>query len=438
MRRPSPYRNQFPLLLAIVTLSASLIAFQVALMQLLSITQWHHFAYMVISIALLGFGVSGTILSLYRKKLLSHFYPFFPLFILLSLLSIPGVVYLSQLPALRFDSYLLFTGPRHLPRLWLLYLLYLFPFFWGALSLGMVFAKFPQNIGKLYFSNLLGSGVGGLIILPIMNIFLPQQIPAILALIGVAGCAPFITKNFQRGWLFLLLGILYVSMWIAVVPPISYSQFKGIHKTLLLPDARIQYEKNSPYGFIQVVSSPVLRYAPGLSLSFTDSLPIEEMVFLNGEALGPLLSYKQPVSRNIFHFTTEALPYLLSSRINPLILQAGTGSGIVRALVFRSPKVTAVEPNSALVRLLRGKLAPLCDSLWWHPSLSIVSQSPRSFLLRDTTHYDLIEVPIVGAFGGTVGLRALQEQYLLTVESYIDMWNRLAPDGVLSVSCWLD
>ena len=36
--------------------SIALVAFQLALMQILSIVQWHHFASMTISVALLGFG----------------------------------------------------------------------------------------------------------------------------------------------------------------------------------------------------------------------------------------------------------------------------------------------------------------------------------------------------------------------------------------------
>ncbi|MFZ3047791.1 MAG: hypothetical protein WA151_17900, partial [Desulfatirhabdiaceae bacterium] len=55
--------------MAIGLLSVAAIAYQLALMQILSITQWHHFAYMVISVALLGFGAAGTCLSLLKKVL---------------------------------------------------------------------------------------------------------------------------------------------------------------------------------------------------------------------------------------------------------------------------------------------------------------------------------------------------------------------------------
>ena len=54
---------------AIGLLSAAIIAFQLALMQVFSIVQWYHFAYMAISVALLGFGAAGTFLSLFEKWL---------------------------------------------------------------------------------------------------------------------------------------------------------------------------------------------------------------------------------------------------------------------------------------------------------------------------------------------------------------------------------
>ena len=53
-------------LLAISLVSAGVLAYEVLLARLFSITQWYHFAYMVISIALLGYGASGTFLALVR------------------------------------------------------------------------------------------------------------------------------------------------------------------------------------------------------------------------------------------------------------------------------------------------------------------------------------------------------------------------------------
>ena len=56
-------------LLAVGLVSAGVLAYEVLLARLFSIIQWYHFAYMVISIALLGYGASGTFLALARERL---------------------------------------------------------------------------------------------------------------------------------------------------------------------------------------------------------------------------------------------------------------------------------------------------------------------------------------------------------------------------------
>ena len=62
--------DTFRLGLSIAIISAAIVAYEIQLMHFFTIVQWHHFAYMVISIALLGFGASGTLLSLFRNEML--------------------------------------------------------------------------------------------------------------------------------------------------------------------------------------------------------------------------------------------------------------------------------------------------------------------------------------------------------------------------------
>src|SRR5688572_28012523 len=115
------------LLLALGILSAAIIAFQLALMQVLSITQWHHFAYMVISMALLGFGAGGTVLALFRQRLLKHIRFLLPVFMISCGIAMALVTDISQLSSIRFDSYLLFADYSHIGRLLLAYLLFFIP-----------------------------------------------------------------------------------------------------------------------------------------------------------------------------------------------------------------------------------------------------------------------------------------------------------------------
>ena len=58
----------------IAAVSAAVLGYEIALMRALSVARWHHFAYMIVSVALLGFGASGTLLSLWGKRLLKRFH----------------------------------------------------------------------------------------------------------------------------------------------------------------------------------------------------------------------------------------------------------------------------------------------------------------------------------------------------------------------------
>ena len=142
-------------------ISAAVIAFQLALMQLLSLVQWYHFASMIIAVALLGFGAAGTCLSLLRSRLTRHFAPLLPLLLCLSGAAMALVTGIAQISWVRFDSLLMFTGLGQLLRLLLTYGLYLLPIFLAALAIGMVFVRSAADIGRLYFWNLIGSAAGG-------------------------------------------------------------------------------------------------------------------------------------------------------------------------------------------------------------------------------------------------------------------------------------
>ena len=98
----------------------------------------------------------------------------------------------------------------------------------------------------------------------------------------------------------------------------------------------------------------------------------------------------------------------------------------------------AVEPHRRAVEVLSSQEDRGASGHFRDPSVHLSYLYPRTWLAMDHEHYDLITLPIVGSFGGTSGLFALQEQYLFTREAFLEMWNHLAPDGVLRVSAWLD
>ncbi len=421
---------------ALALLSSALIGFQLVLMQVLSLVQWYHFAYMVISVALLGFGASGTAIALGRAWMMRRFNRIVPAAMMACGAAMPLAAWLAQTDAARFDSYVLFTDLSEFGSLLITYFLFFVPFFVGALAVGLILIRFSKEAGTYYYANLLGSGLGALAALFLMWVLKPPLLPPAIGLIAVAAGIMVIPRRFRYwqgpvGILALLVCAVFVLFPFEPRP----SQYKDLSTTLDMPGAEIELEESSPYGFVQVVSAPALRYAPGLSLQYQGEIPVTAAIFNNGNWYGPVTAAD---TVHLLDFSTSALPYAIRRPGSVLDLYARTGSNTAHALSRGVETVTAVEPHESVLSLLRDELAGETDSLLHHPAVSARAEEPRTYLAASRESFGLITQPIVGAFGGTLGLFALQEQYGLTLEAFESMWRRLDADGMISVTSWMD
>jgi hypothetical protein len=427
------------LYLSVGMLAASIIAFQLTLMQLLSIIQWSHFAYMVISVALLGFGASGTLLALTGKWFIRNIEVVLPVLMMLTGAAMSIIMIISSTVFGSFDSYLLFMDQRQITTLLVTYFSFFIPFFLGALALGLIYIKYVENIGSLYFADLFGSGIGGLLMIVLFWLFFPAELPAILSFFPIlAGLV--ITKGYSLKKIILPL-VMAVTMPVVLLfyrPELPMSQYKSLSMALNLPDAEVVIEKSSPYGHLHVVRSPVLRYAPGLSLAFTGNVPVRDIIFNNGNWFGPVIEWSAADTTHFLDYTTNALPFELITPGNVLIPDAGTGLFASHALTRGAGHVTAVEQNRVAVGLLQNELAPMIDSMYHLSRLSTANIHSRNYLMSAETNYDLIVLPTIESFGGTSGIDALEHKYILTLEALDEIWNRLTPNGMVAVTVWMD
>ena len=338
----------------------------------------------------------------------------------------------------------------------------------------MIFVRSAADIGRLYFWNLTGSAAGGAAMTGLMWLFPPSALPGLAAvmaltaallvlpeglrgrllpdgvggpedcrLAGDAGGRPFgdPAPRPGTGWRRVLVAAALLSGLAAALavirPPVPVlSEFKGLSRALHLPDARITAERSSPYGLMQVFASPALRYAPGLSLTWQEKIPVGKAVFNNGDWFGAVVPRQG--GAGFLDYTTGALPYALESRRSVLILDAGSCSLVSQALDRGAERITAVEPHPVILSLLGGELAGETGDLLRHPAVSVRNLSSRTFLAQDRSQYDLILLPTLDAFGGTSGLHAVREDYLLTREAFRQIWRKLTPGGAISVTSWMD
>ncbi len=433
--------------LALLCISSSALAYELILMRLFSIVQWYHFAYMVISIALLGFAASGTLLALIqhrRKKPLTE-KDFAFLFSCISfLLFILIVASFSLAQKIPFSPFQLVWQKSQYLYLAGYYVLFFIPFFLAGGFIGLNFMCFKKNIARVYFFNLLGSGAGVLIAFLSFYLLPPALLLIVSSFFAFLGFLFSARKKIRmKSYIILsIVGVLFLFMCVIKGGvSLKISPYKGISKCLQLPGARLEYEGYSPLGLVQVVDAPSLRYAPGLSLTYAeDGPPPQKEIFVDGNSYGAITNFKGDKSKlEYLDYTTLTLAYHLMSPQRDLILNPGSGSQILAALYHSSTHIQGVESHPDIVKLLRGPLRSFSQNIYnQQPHITVDIASPREFIASGLSKYDLIQLGLIGSWGGMEGgIYATGENYIYTIEAFQEYFENLKPQGILSASAWL-
>ena len=432
--------------IALLCISSSSLAYELILMRLFSIVQWYHFAYMVISIALLGFAASGTLLALIqsrRKEPLTEEYCALP-FCLISFLLFIFIVasfYLAQI--IPFSPFQLVWHKRQYVYLAGYYVLFFVPFFLAGCFIGLNFMCYRTVIARVYFYNLLGSGAGVVIAFLSFYVVPPALLLIVSSLFAFLGF--LLSANPKiRTKPYLILNIagvlLLVTCLIKGGIPLKISPYKGISKGLQLPGATLEYEEYSPLGLVQVVDAPSLRYAPGLALTYTQGPPSQKEIFVDGDSYGAVTDFKGDRGNlEYLDYSTFALAYHVISPQQVLILNPGGGSQALAAFYHSPAHIQVVESHPGIVNLLRGPLKSFSQNIYdHHPDIKVDIASPREFIARDLSTYDLIQLDLIGSWGGVGGgIYATGENYMYTIEAFQEYFEHLKPNGILSASAWL-
>lgn len=432
-----------PPLWSVALLSATALAYEVLLTRLFAIIQWHHYAYMIISLALLGYGASGTLLSLLGKLSSRRFAGFFIGNALLFALSAVGGFLLAQ--RIAFNPLELAWDPGQPGYLSILYLLLAVPFFCVANCFGSALGHYRDQIHRLYAFDLAGAGTGALGIVLLLYAVPPMTALLVLGGLGL-GATLLAALECRLRKLLWLLAVAVIGIWAGTSLPESWltlrpSDYKDLHQALRVLGAEKIAERSSPLGLVDVVRNDRVpfRYAPGLSLVSPADPPLQWGLYSDGDSLGAITRYDgNRDSLAYLDYLTSALPYHLLQRPQVLVLGAGGGTEVLQALYHQASIVDAVELNPQIVALLREDFAAFTGSLYFRPNVRVHIGEARGYLASHPSHYDLIQLSLLDAYGTTsTGLPALSENYLYTVEAMARYLARLNPGGMLAITRWL-
>ena len=428
--------------LSIALVSATALAYEVLLMRLYSIIQWHHFAYMMISLALLGFGASGALLTILQRLLLPRFAASYIINIALFGITSVGCFLLAQ--RLPFNAEEVLWDPRQ--YIWLMgtYLLLAVPFFFAANAIGLALAHYRQRLARIYAADLLGAGLGSICILLLLFFVMPMQA---LMLLGLSAMAAAFLASRELGykWQTALPWLALAAACLLLIPAewraLEMSPYKGLAQTLRVTDTRVIAERSSPLGLLSVVESPAipLRHAPGLSLNARTEPPPQLGVFTDGDGLSVITRYNgDRQTLGYLDQQTSAVPYHVRTINRVLALGAGGGSDVLQALYQGATSIDAVELNPQFARLVTSDYADFAGHVYQAAGVSLHTGEARSFAASSAGNYDLIQVSLLDAFSASAsGQYSLSENHLYTIEALGEMLQQLAPGGMLSITRWV-
>jgi hypothetical protein len=443
----SKLQLQKPPVLAIALISGAALAYEILLMRLLSIIHWHHFAYMIISVALLGYGASGTFLAISRKRLAGRYGTVFIVNAAMFGLTSVSCFLLAQ--SLPFNALETLWDPQQPMWLLLIYLLLFIPFFCAANCICMSFSEFPQQLHRVYFYDLLGAGLGAIAAIAVLFLFMPMVSLRAIALLGIftALVAVIELKPGKYGWEFVLFIVIATIIVCGLGLAMKFSQFKGLSQALAVQGAVVLDERSSPLGLLTTVESPLVpfRHAPGLSLN-TPVVPSSQLaVFTDGDGMSMISSQSGPADDlDYLDYVTSALPYhvlapsLQGRAPEVLVLGAGGGTDVLQALHLGASRVDAVEVNAQLIQLVSQKFGNYSGALYEDPRVTVHVDEARGFVSASARQWDLIQLALLDSYGASAaGLHALSENYLYTVEGIQAFLGRLRPGGALAITRWI-
>jgi len=402
-------------LAGIFLLTASTLLFEINLASQFVISTGHHFASVVVSTALLGIGAAGVFV---------HLFPSFALkFSPASISFVLGLAFPAVMAAagqVAFDPVRLDWDAREIFHLFLYYPLFALPFFLSALVVTGVMKKQFFYSGKIYFADMAGAAIGSLLFFLVSrSAGLPIAVCSLFA-----AAAVLVFDSGPATWKRLSMVAL-----IAVTAAVLYPRFEfpiSPYKELALfhnyPRTEVMESSRGPAGRIDVISSPFIRWAPGLNPQYGKPVPSGTAIVLNGDVYSVL---PESSADYLLHLPAS-LPYHFAEPENALIIGAAGDYEARIALMIGGKKVTVVEDKKEIVRAIKKV---------YDPPYQLSAEPARSYLARfeDAVEFDLISIAQPTAARG-LGSGVLSENYIHTREFFALCASRLAHDGILTAT----
>ena len=402
--------NQLYLGLGITTLATLIL--ELSLTRIFSVVFYYHFAFLAISIALFGLG-SGGVFSYVVVARPGRLY------------SKLGVLGLADALCVVGSLWFILSRPSELGygTLAAVYLASALPFFLAGTVVSIAVSEAIERVDRAYFFDLAGAAAGCMVLIPFLNTFGgPNTVIAAGVFYGIAAAIWFHQDgNFRHRAVAVLVALLLVVLMVA-------------NGRMHVLDVRVaKGEKLPPEKF--VAWNSFSRVGVTTNRGYTSIVIDADAATALADKDWDHLTAKE--HRDLSH-DGPGFPYYLRPGAKTLVIGAGGGYDVARALASGSRDITAVEINPIIAnKIMRDRFAEESHRLYFRPEVHLVIEDGRSFVRRSTAKYQVLQATLVDTWASTAaGAFALSENNLYTTDAFYDYLTHLTPDGMLVFTRW--
>ncbi len=400
------------------------------LVRVFDVIWYSNMAYMVITLAMFCFGLSGIYSSLRPLKegtdVSSYLTRLSFIFAIFSLAILPA---LNLIP---FDFNVLYSSPIKGSIMFLvMYLSLIIPFFLAGLIFTTVFSAYANKIQSLYCWDLTGAALGCLMLIPFLPPIGPGGILFLTCSFGLVASGCFAKT---KGW---TVTALILAVAVGSVPFIKgdYFEFKdhidkrgvkGARERNIIEDSR--WDPISKIDVIDYGKMKHVAYDGGSQSTFI--IPFD----------GDFKKLREDVEKGRgYHFYSSSV--YVSNALKKdtdqevLVIGAAGGSETKAALMFGASHVDAVELVGYVIEIGKNKYAKYNGNIYNHPKVNAFKGEGRSFLRSIDKKYDIIQMYSNHTSSSiAAGTGAMATTYLQTAEAYKEYFSHLKDDGILHIN----
>jgi hypothetical protein len=397
------------------------------------VQQFHNFAFIVISLAVMGYAASGVALSLDRITPQRH--------LLASAFSITSLLAYIVINYLPFDS---FSIAWERSQIWILLLYFTtagIPFLCAGWYIGLALRDAGEAAFRPYAANLIGASLGCLIALLCLQLSSEEGALGIAISLGFLTSVLLEPRRILRGvYLLSASMILLAFLWPIPGLRLNLSPYKSLSVAQQFPDARVMTTRRNASVRIDVLESSGIHSFPGLSLTSPAPDFKQLGLFIDGEGPYPLTNVDLDSSENLAfaHHMPGAIAYLLRPGAEVLIVDPGTALAAQVALSLGADRVSLPVDQPLITSLLAEDFNTVSGDVFNHWRIQHIPRASRGALSLEETQYTIVEWALSDPYRPiTSGAFSLTENYLLTREAFEAGWNRLSPEGLMLITRWI-